>query len=136
MTSAQLNRNLAHEIGLCRIALIVDRFKERVPSHPQTDELFGVPGNWGDHRARLTYFWWVLLGGKRLKTVEFAAIPKPIRDRLAPAVLDEWIGVFRDAAVPVIGEDLTRAWIQKVQRLSRQLLSENVYYLEDLAAAS
>jgi hypothetical protein len=50
--------------------------------------------------------------------VEFAAIPKPIRDGIAPDMLDEWIAVFRDAAVPVIGEDLTRAWIQKVQRLS------------------
>jgi truncated hemoglobin YjbI len=126
MTNAQLTRNLAHEIGLCRIALIVDRFNERVQSHPQTEDLFAVAGNGGDHRARLTYFGWVLPGGKRLKTVEFAAIPKLIRDRIAPDKLRDWISVFRKAAVPVIGEELTRAWIQKVQRLSRRLLSENV----------
>jgi hypothetical protein len=74
----------------------------------------------------------VLLGGKRLKTVEFAAVPKAIRDTIEPDALEDWIGVFRQAAVPVIGEELSRAWIRRVQRL----LNENVYYLEDLAKAS
>jgi hypothetical protein len=35
MNGASQNRSLAHEIGLCRIAMIVDRFHQRIRRSPE-----------------------------------------------------------------------------------------------------
>jgi hypothetical protein len=82
---------------------------------PLAAELFGVSGNWGDRRARLTYFWWVVFGGKRLGTVEFEAVLARVHTRFSPDVLEEWMNLFRHVAVPVIGDELTRAWVRKAE---------------------
>jgi len=136
MKNLQQNRALAYEIGLCRIAMVVDRFHNQVKTHPRLGEWFGVSTNWGDQRARLTYFWWVVLGGKKLRAVDFDLIPERVRAGIKSDELREWLALFRLVAVPILGEEFANAWTEKAERLGRRLLVSNDEYVANLAKAS
>jgi truncated hemoglobin YjbI len=58
MANFRRSKNLAHEIGLYRIALVVDALHEQTKTRPEFARLFNVSGTDGDQKARLTYFWW------------------------------------------------------------------------------
>jgi len=130
------NRNLAYDIGLCRIALVVDRVHRQVKTHPVLAEIFHLGGDWGDGRARLTYFWWVVLGGNKLRAIDLELIAKDVHDGINPDLLKEWFILFHNSAVPVIGEELTRAWMGRAERLARKLGIAKDDHLYRLAKAS
>lgn len=136
MQDLQQRRILAHEIGLCRIALVVDQLQSRLQSHPTLAEPFGVIGNWGDHRARLTYFWWVTLGGKNLRGVRCDVVSRLERADVDCEVLKDWMKLFHQVAVPILGEELTRRWMTKAEAVDRRLLKANDNCLDELAKAS
>jgi hypothetical protein len=121
MKNLRRNRNLAHEIGLCRIAMVVDRLCGQIQTHPVLREHFGVVGDWGSYRARLTYFWWIVLGGKGLRTISFDAVPTEAQAGLDTDLSRDWIVLFRQVAFSIVGEELTEAWIQEVEQLRRRL---------------
>lgn len=63
MKGIQVNRSLAYEIGLRRIALVVDQQHRKLKQHPALGEIVTTGRSHEEERARLTYFWWVILGG-------------------------------------------------------------------------
>jgi truncated hemoglobin YjbI len=130
------DRILAHEIGLCRIAQVVDQFHSQAKTHPVLAELFDGTGNWGDKRARLTYFWWVMLGGKTLRAAGFDVFPEQGRASVNCDLLGDWLALFHQVALPIIGEELTRAWMEKAERLGDRLLIFDDKQLAELAEAS
>jgi hemoglobin len=136
MNKHQQNKTLAHEIGLCRIATVVNHFYAQTRTQPILVEPFGVAGTWGDQRARLTYFWWVALGGRPLHAVDFNLVPKHVPAHVNSDQFKGWMSLFRQVALPIIGEELTRAWMEKAERLGRRLLVIDDDYLVKLAKAS
>ncbi|HUN60674.1 MAG TPA: hypothetical protein VMU53_01730 [Candidatus Sulfotelmatobacter sp.] len=122
MSNVRQNKNLAYEIGLCRIAMVVDRVHREMTKHEGLAKFFPAPADWGDRRARLTYFWWVVLGGNKLRAVDLQVIPLDLRAGASEELLKDWLTVFRRAARPILGEELTRAWMQKAEQVARTYL--------------
>jgi hypothetical protein len=56
------SKDLAYEIGLYRIALFVHAIHDQMKMQSAFAKLFNVTGS----DARLTYSWWVVLGGNKL----------------------------------------------------------------------
>ena len=111
-------RNLAYEIGLCRIAAVVDHVDRQIRHHGTLVEFLSFKHK--DRRAALTYFWWVVLGGHPLHRTGLPG------EHISGKALRDWIAVFPRTALPVIGEDLTRAWMQATERLAQHCsLTEN-----------
>jgi truncated hemoglobin YjbI len=62
MTDLRHGTTLAHEIGLDRIASVVDTVFNQMKNQPAFASIFNVSETHDDDKARLTYFWWVALG--------------------------------------------------------------------------
>ena len=120
---------LAHEIGLCRIAKVVDEFYSRVQKHPTLQEPFRVVGNWGDHRARLTYFWWMVLGGKGLGSLHLDVVSKHVRAGFTVELLSDWLTLFREVVHSIVPRDMASAWMDRATRLGKTLVIKNDNYL-------
>ena len=136
MSNLPQNRSLAYEIGLCRIAMVVDQVHRQMKTHHVLAELFHVRGDWGSRRARLTYFWWVVLGGNKLRAIDLELIPKDVRTGITPELLRDWLALFRQAALPIIGGEFTSAWMGKAERLARKFLITDKGDAVKLARAS
>lgn len=136
MMDRRLNRNLAYEIGLCRIALAVDQLQRKVKTHQALAEVFPTSAGHGEQRARLTYFWWVVLGGNRLPDLDWEVIPEDARTRISPELLRDWLALFRQTALPIIGQEFTNAWMQRAERLARKFLITDDREAVELAKAS
>jgi hemoglobin len=132
----QKDRILAHEIGLYRIAMVVDQFYGQIQARASVEEPFDVVGDWGAHRARLTYFWWVALGGKGLHVVDLDVVARQAQAGISAEHFEDWMTLFRQVALPVIGKELTTAWMERAERLGRRLLVDNGKCLDELAKAS
>jgi hemoglobin len=130
MNNLRQSRVLAHEIGLCRIAMVVDKFCREMETRTVLREHFGTGGDWGSYRARLTHFWWVALGGKGLRTVSFDMFP------IEAELSGDWIILFRQAALSIVGKELTEAWMREVEQLGRRLRIANEESLVELTKAS
>jgi truncated hemoglobin YjbI len=133
MNTNQNNEILAHSIGLSRIAMVVDKFYDQVQADPKLVEPLGVVGDWGSHKARLTYFWWVMLGGRSVREVSFQVVRKPAKPGFSPELLRHWVALFRQAALSVVGSELTEAWMDRVSRLSQTLIIGHVQYQANLS---
>lgn len=136
MSDLRQKRNLAYEIGLCRIALVVDQVHRQIKTHHLLAKIFRLSHNEGEQRARLTYFWWVVLGGNRLRAVDLQVIPRDVLAGINPELLRDWFSVFCQAAVPIPGEEFTRAWMAKAEQLSRKLRITDEDQMVKLAKAS
>ena len=168
MSNPAKNRNLAHEIGLCRIALVVEQVHRNMQRHHALANLFHLLNGNADQRACLTYFWWVVLGGNPLRSVDpdmswgstaethahrvphsqpdgviascpvFATeqTPQALRQQINDEVLRGWLALFRHTALPIIGEDLTRAWIEKAERVAHQAAISEDHQRNNFATAS
>jgi truncated hemoglobin YjbI len=110
------NTNLAYQIGLCRIALVVDQIDHEMRSHQALAKLFHL-GILQDRRACLTYFWWVVLGGKELRCSDLDLLPNELRSAITPQLMREWLALFCHIAWPIIGEQLTRAWAERAEEV-------------------
>ena len=136
MTDVRPNRNLAYKIGLCRIAIVVDQLQRKVKGHRALAAIFRTSGGHGEQRARLTYFWWVVLGGNRLRDLDDDVITKDARECISPELVKDWVAVFREIALPIVGQEFTDAWVQRAERLARRLLITDEDQALKLAKAS
>jgi hemoglobin len=128
--------SLAHAIGLCRIAKVVDQFCDEIASHPDLEEPFRVIGNCPDRKARLTYFWWVTLGGKTSRGMQCDLVPKHIRAGFAGKLMGEWTTLFRRVACSVLDRQLAEAWIERAARLGQSLQTSNGHRGTGMAATA
>ncbi|HTV57700.1 MAG TPA: hypothetical protein VMD77_02200 [Candidatus Baltobacteraceae bacterium] len=117
MYEVQRNANLAYQIGLCRIAMAVDQFCDQVRANPDVEEPFDANADWGDHKARMTYFWWVALGGDPIGEFNLEIALKQGRAGQDVEMLSKWLNLFRESARSVMGKELAEAWMQNVLHL-------------------
>ena len=121
MDASEISNSLAHTIGLCKIAIVVDRLCEEMKANPQIVHPFQITGDWGENRARITYFWWVALGGtpvERLKVDVDLRHDKPGKDA---EELREWVELFRRAADTVVKPELAEAWMLNVLHMGHAI---------------
>jgi truncated hemoglobin YjbI len=135
MTHLRQNKNLAYQISLCRIALVVDAVHRQMQTQQMLAEPFDINGDNGEQRARLTYFWWVVLGGNKLRDIDWE-VRGDSRTGISPELLKNWIVVFRQAALPILGREFTEGWIQKAEQAARELLITDEDDAAELATAT
>jgi truncated hemoglobin YjbI len=121
MDTLEHNTNLAYQIGLRRIALVVDQIHRQMRSHRTLGKLFHL-GDHPDQRALLTYFWWTVLGGRELHGADLDLLPSELRSAITPELFREWLDLFCHTARPIIGDELARAWAQKAEQAAHLLL--------------
>jgi len=129
MADFRQSKNLAREIGLYRIALVVQALHEQTKTDPAFARLFNVGETACDQKARLTYFWWVVLGGSKLSDLDWKVIRENPQAGVSLRIFRDWLELFRITALPIIGAELTGAWMLRAAQPSRKFL-----VIEDAAA--
>ncbi len=120
MADLRQSRNLALEIGLYRIALVVNGVFKHMKKHPAFATLFDVSESHDDEKACLTYFWWVVLGGNKLSDLDSEVIRGCAWMAIGPTLFREWFALFRQTALPIIGAELTGAWMLRAVPLDHE----------------
>jgi truncated hemoglobin YjbI len=117
MADSRQSTNLALEIGLYRIALVVNGVFKQMRNHPAFATLFqGSESH--DDEACLTYLWWVVLGGRKLSDLDSEVIRGCAWMGISPTLCREWLALFRRTAPPIIGAALTDAWMLRAAPLA------------------
>jgi truncated hemoglobin YjbI len=103
MADSRPSRNLALEIGMYHIALVVNAVLDQMKTQPALATLFDVNGSHSGEKACLTYFWWLVLGGNKLSDLDSDVIRRCGRMGISPSLSREWLALFRQTAPPING---------------------------------
>lgn len=122
MRVVQLEPNLAFEIGLRRIATVVDSFYCQMMVRSDLKEPFCRVGTWAEHKARMTYFWWVALGGNPGSEEHLRLIDHQREDGFDSGALDGWMQLFAKVVHANLKRGLAEAWIEQAEFLRAVLL--------------
>lgn len=115
-------QDIAEDIGRDRVARVVDVFYDRIQQHPTLAEPFRRVHDWPAHKAILTHFWWVTLGGKRYLDYPYMVARKHEEAGFTPALLADWLALFRRTVRELLPEDnLAGGWIARAERIGESL---------------
>lgn len=108
-------------VGRAKIAAVVDDFYERVRRHPSLAESFGIVTDWAEHKARLTHFWWLSLGGPAYRQDRYRVAEKHMSVGVTPALVADWLDLFRATLADHLPQDLTDAWYGRAANMGASL---------------
>lgn len=115
-------KDIADAIGQERVAAVVDDFYNRIQQHASLAAPFARVHDWTEHKAILTHFWWVTLGGKRYLNYSYAVAHKHEQAGFTPALLVDWLALFRSVIHDHIPEpELAAGWIERAERIGESL---------------
>lgn len=114
-------RDIALEIGHSVVAEVVSDFYDQVARHPNLARPFAVVEDWPLHKTHLTHFWWVSLGGERYLDYQYNVPPKHEAAGFTPALLTEWLALFRSVVKAHLPEALAGRWIERAERIGLSL---------------
>lgn len=114
-------QDIADAIGQARVAAVVDRFYDRIREHPTLAAPFAVVEDWSAHKAILTHFWWVTLGGPRYLPYHYEVARKHAESGFTPALLVDWLALFRDTVHALLPAELAAGWIERAERIGLSL---------------
>lgn len=116
---------LAGQLGRPGIAAVVDAFYDRIQAHRTLAAPFGRVEHWPDHKARLTHFWWVMLGGEPYLSVDFNVPLKHFEAGFTEALLVDWLALFGDVQRDLLPPELAEAWFGLATGMGRNLARMN-----------
>jgi truncated hemoglobin YjbI len=119
---------LAAEIGWDRIATVVDAFYDQVAVHPALQHPFAIVKDWPHHKDRLTYFWWVVLGGEKFRRETYEPVPKHFRAGFNEALLSDWLALFQATVQRIVPEPLAALWAERAKQVGAGLVIANKSY--------
>jgi hemoglobin len=114
-------QDIAEDIGRERVARVVDVFYERIQTHPSLKKPFAVVHDWPAHKAILTHFWWVSLGGKRYLDYSYAVARKHHESGFTPELLVDWLALFRDVIMSELPPELAAGWMTRAEVIGQSL---------------
>src|SRR5918993_6092830 len=103
-------RDVASVIGLEKVREIVSEFYDSVQRHPTLAAPFSVVHDWPAHKAHLTHFWWVTLGGRAYRNKPYSVAAKHERAGFTPELLTDWLALFRETLEKHLPPDLAEQW--------------------------
>ena len=118
MADLRQDKNLALKIGMYHIALVVNAVFNKMKTQPALATLFDVNESHSGEEACLTYFWWLVLGGNKLSDLDSDVIRRCERMGISPSLFREWLALFRQSAPPIIGKELTDAWMRRALQVA------------------
>lgn len=119
-------RETHERIGLEAVRAIVDDFYNRIQHHPTLAQPFAIVDQWEEHKARLTHFWWISLGGKAYASYQYRIGQKHAPVGVTHALVDDWLALFRATLNDHLPRHLADAWLERAERMgdSLRLLSD------------
>ncbi len=123
-------RTTHDDIGLARIRRIVDVFYDRVRRHPCLAEPFLMVEDWPSHKARLTHFWWLSLGGEAYAPYQYRVGAKHATVGISDELVDEWLALFRVTLDEHLPKALADAWFHRASRMGDSLRMLSEFYAQ------
>lgn len=121
-------RSTHSDIGLSRMRRVVDDFYDRVQRHPTLAEPFGAVADWPTHKARLTHFWWLSLGGDAYAPYAYRVGAKHADVGVTSALVDDWLVLFRTTLDDHLPPPLAQAWFQRARRMGDSIRLLSTFY--------
>ncbi|MEW9900386.1 group III truncated hemoglobin [Chitinivorax sp. PXF-14] len=115
-------QDIAELIGHDAVAHVVDRFYDRIQQHPSLGPVFSVVDDWPEHKARLTLFWWVTLGGARYRDYRYSVAERHMEAGFTPALLGDWLALFRDTIEATLPAEQAAPWLARAERIGESLV--------------
>ena len=110
------------------IAAVVDNFYDQVTRHPTLKVPFSSVADWPHHKDRLTYFWWVVLGGDKFRKETYEPVPKHFKAGFSEELLGDWLLLFEATVKNFVPEPFASAWVSRAQQVGAGLLLANQSY--------
>jgi len=116
-----------------RIAQVVDTFYNRVQEHPTLKVPFARVTDWPEHKDRLTYFWWIILGGERFRQEIYSPVPKHFEAKFSEPLLAEWLALFSKTILELVPEPLASTWVARAKQIGGGLVIAHNHHAERMA---
>jgi hemoglobin len=127
--SAPRLRTTAAAIGLDAVRGVVDDFYNRVQRHPALAVPFSIVDDWDEHKAHLTHFWWVALGGAPYRTKPYNVAVKHMEAGFTPELLIDWLALFRQVLSEHLAPEPAAQWFERAQNIGRSLNMMHRHFL-------
>jgi len=127
-TSAERQRQTYALIGWPAVRAVVDDFYDRIQWHPTLAQPFAVVTDWEHHKARLTHFWWISLGGDAYAPYRYRIGEKHAPVGVTHALIDDWLTLFRRTLEDHLPPDLAGLWFERAQRMGDSLRMLSDFY--------
>ena len=114
-------QDIAHILGVETVRRVVSDFYDEVQRHPTLRVPFGIVHDWGEHKQHLAHFWWVTLGGKPYRDQPYRVADKHASAGFSPALLVDWLELFRGTLIRHLPEDLASQWYARAANIGRSL---------------
>ncbi|MEJ2687942.1 MAG: group III truncated hemoglobin [Gammaproteobacteria bacterium] len=125
---AQRLRQTHARIGWERMAAVVDDFYDRVQAHPTLAVPFLMVSDWTLHKARLTHFWWVALGGRRYRPDRYDVAGKHLAVGVNDELVDDWLELFHATLREHLPGDLAEAWFRRARLMGGSVRQSAAFY--------
>lgn len=123
-------QSIAEQLGWETIHRVVDRFYRQIQTHPTLAGPFSNVENWPHHKERLTYFWWVVLGGARTRQEFYDPVGKHFNAGFTPDLLADWMTLFRTTVEQHAPAPLAAAWTEAAGKIGDGLVLANAAYAQ------
>lgn len=128
-------RTAAGQLGRDTIAGVVDTFYERIQQHPTLAGPFRIVTDWQAHKAKMTHFWWVSLGGRAYAEYDYKVVPKHAAIGITPALVDDWLALFDRTVREQAAGAAADLWLFRARRMGDSLRLVGNYYRRKQARA-
>jgi len=115
-------------IGRARITAVVDGFYDRVRRHPTLAGPFGRVSDWTEHKARLTHFWWLSLGGPAYRQDRYRVAEKHIPVGVTHELIADWLKLFQETLNDHLPEEVAALWFTRASNMGASLRLMADYY--------
>ncbi|MDN5872616.1 MAG: group III truncated hemoglobin [Nitrococcus sp.] len=108
---------IGHE-AICRV---VDDFYDRIQHHSTLAEPFARVKDWPEHKARLSHFWWISLGGERYRDDQYRVASTHLPIGISDALVDDWLALFHATLDDHLEPELAAQWFQRAEHMGRSI---------------
>ena len=114
-------RDISTAIGLDKVQAIVGDFYDRVQEHPTLARPFRIVDDWEEHKAHLSHFWWVTLGGRPYRNKPYKVADKHAMAGFTPELLVDWLSLFQTTLNSHLPADIAEQWFARATNIGRSL---------------
>ena len=101
-----------------QIAQVMDDFYEQVQQHPALSSAFGVVADWSQHKAKLTHYWWMALGGEPYMKYTYDIGHKHRQAGYTPELLNaHWMPLFEHTVRAHIAPESAEIWLNQARKI-------------------
>ena len=113
--------DIATDVGLEKVKAVIGDFYDRVREHPTLARPFEIVDDWEEHKAHLSHFWWVTLGGRPYRNKPYQVADKHALAGFTPELLVDWLSLFRVTLNRHLPADTAEQWFARAANIGRSL---------------